>query len=189
MLQRSTFCAVLPGNGWGHIEEPVIQGCIPVLIMPGIHAQLEDVIDISRYAVRVARHELPDLLDRLRAISPREVRRMQAELRAVWERYTYSGLFKREYRLQIAASKLPKAARRRLASRLGTPSQQGKHSFAPLEPRLSGVDAVDSLIALLRRRLRRPGMTVADQLVSHGPIATPLPPIPGYRPPDTAGVQ
>ena len=23
-----------PGNGWGHIEEPVIQGCIPVIVMP-----------------------------------------------------------------------------------------------------------------------------------------------------------
>lgn len=26
-LQRSVFCVVLPGNGWGHIEEPVIHGC------------------------------------------------------------------------------------------------------------------------------------------------------------------
>jgi hypothetical protein len=25
-LQRSVFCGVLPGNGWGHIEEPVIHG-------------------------------------------------------------------------------------------------------------------------------------------------------------------
>ena len=69
---------------------------------------------------------------------------MQAELRTVWERYTYSGLFKREYRLQLAASQLtPKAKRRRLTARLGAPSLQDKHSFAPLEPRLSGVDAVD----------------------------------------------
>ena len=30
-LQRSVFCGVLPGNGWGHIEEPVIHGCIPVI--------------------------------------------------------------------------------------------------------------------------------------------------------------
>ena len=189
MLQRSTFCAVLPGNGWGHIEEPVIQGCIPVVIMPGIHAQLEDVLDISRYAVRVERHELPRLIERLRAISPREVWQMQAELRTVWERYTYSGLFKREYRLQLAASRVPKPSRRRLTARFGAPSLQDKHSFAALEPRLSGVDAVDSLTALLRRRLRRPGMPAADQLVSHGPIAAPLPPIPGYKLPDTAGVQ
>ena len=190
VLQRSTFCAVLPGNGWGHIEEPVIQGCIPVIIMPGIHAQLEDVLEISRYAVRVERDELPNLIDKLRAISPREVQRMQAELRTVWERYTYSGLFKREYRLQLAATKVvPKAERRRLTARLGAPSLQDKHAFAPLEPRLSGVDAVDSLIALLRRRLRRPGVPAADQLVSHGPTAAPLPLIAGYRLPDTAGVQ
>ena len=24
-LQRAVFCAVLPGNGWGHIEEPILQ--------------------------------------------------------------------------------------------------------------------------------------------------------------------
>ena len=83
----------------------------------------------------------------------------------------------------------PKAKRRRLTARLGAPSLQDKHSFAPLEPRLSGVDAVDSLIALLRRRLRHPGVPAADQLVPHGPIAAPLPLIPGYRLPDTAGVQ
>ena len=195
-------------------------------------------MDIGRYTVRVERHELPQLIDRLRAIPPREghrlhhsstqlhhtpqaepnphpnpqpstlnlhhhahphphprprprqVQRMQAELRTVWERYTYSGLFKREYRLQLAASQLtPKAKRRRLTARLGAPSLQDKHSFAPLEPWLSGVDAVDSLIALLRRRLRHPGVPAADQLVPHGPIAAPLPLIPGYRLPDTAGVQ
>ena len=31
-LQRSVFCVVLPGNGWGHIEEPAIHGCIPVIV-------------------------------------------------------------------------------------------------------------------------------------------------------------
>ena len=50
--------------------------------MPGIHAQLEDVLDISRYAVRVQRHELPRLIDKLRAISPREVRRLHFRLAA-----------------------------------------------------------------------------------------------------------
>ena len=40
-LQRSVFCGMLPGNGWGHIEEPVINGCIPVIIMPDIHVQME----------------------------------------------------------------------------------------------------------------------------------------------------
>ena len=29
---RSTFCGVFPGNGWGHIETPILLGCIPVVI-------------------------------------------------------------------------------------------------------------------------------------------------------------
>ena len=38
--QRSLFCGVVMGNGWGHIEEPIINGCIPVLILPGIDVQV-----------------------------------------------------------------------------------------------------------------------------------------------------
>ena len=74
---------MLPGNGWGHIEEPVIHGCIPVVIMPGIHVQLEDALDLRRYAVRVDRSELPRLLEKLRAISPAQIEKMQAALRTV----------------------------------------------------------------------------------------------------------
>ena len=65
---------------WAHIEEPVIQGCIPVVIMPGIHVQLEGVLDLSRFGVRVARDDIPKLVDILRAIPQAKVERMQAEV-------------------------------------------------------------------------------------------------------------
>ena len=84
-------------------------------------------------------------------------------------------------------------------------------NFAPVEPRLRGMDAVGALIELLRLRLVRraltPGAASASSAVvppaaespslfyapadhvDHGPKRPPLPPIPGYRLPDTRGVQ
>ena len=105
-IQRSTFCGVLMGNGWAHIEEPVIHGCIPVLLIDGIDVQLEGVLDVTKFSVRVPRDQLPKLLDILRAIPKAKVREMQGELAKVWERYTYSSVYKREYGLQRRAAAL-----------------------------------------------------------------------------------
>ena len=182
VLQRSSFCAVLPGNGWGHIEEPAIHGCIPVIIMPGIDAQLEGVLDMAAFAVRVERHELGGLIERLRAISPAQLEAMRAQLRTVWERFTYSGLFKREYQLQLGADK---AAR----PRLGATALEDKRHFGPLEQRLTGEDAVDALIDVLRRRLRARAEPGVSPLVDHRRDAARLPPLRQYESMDTAGIQ
>ena len=146
-LQRSIFCGVLPGNGWGHIEEPVIHGCIPVIVMPGIHVQMEGMLDLSKFAVRVERHELGGLADRLRSIPKHQVEAMQAELSKVWERYTYSALFKREFAMQ---DRPPDDMAR---GRVGAPpslADQRSRVFGPMEPRLRGNDAVETLIEHLR---------------------------------------
>ena len=220
-LQRSVFCGMLPGNGWGHIEEPIISGCIPVIVMPDIHVQLEGLVDLSKIAVRaypwtahahthtlhqprrahrmypcvqvrIERHELPHLVEILRALSPSKVASMQAEIAKVWERYTYSGLFKREHAMQIGA---PDDLAR---SRVGIPpakSDQKAGVFTALEPRLKGVDAVDTLVDHLRLRLLQqkaacPGgdtprlpegevvePTVKAPPVDHGPPFVPYPPV------------
>ena len=31
-MRSATFCGVFPGNGWGHIETPIMLGCIPVVV-------------------------------------------------------------------------------------------------------------------------------------------------------------
>ena len=31
-MLSSKFCGVFPGNGWGHIETPILLGCIPVVV-------------------------------------------------------------------------------------------------------------------------------------------------------------
>ncbi len=37
-ILNSTFCGVFPGNGWGHVETPIMHGCIPVVVQDGILA-------------------------------------------------------------------------------------------------------------------------------------------------------
>lgn len=31
-MRSARFCGVFPGNGWGHIEAPLMLGCIPVVV-------------------------------------------------------------------------------------------------------------------------------------------------------------
>ena len=167
-LQKSVFCGVLPGNGWGHIEEPVIHGCIPVLVMPEIHVQMEGMLNLSKFAIRVERSELGGLADRLRAIPRARVAEMQAELAKVWERYTYSALFKREFAMQDRPSDATTRAR------VGAPpaiADQKSRVFAPMEHRLRGLDAVEALLEHLRlRRLQQ--LEQKAGCVPAGPVPT-----------------
>ena len=135
------------------------------------------------------------IVEILRAMPPAKVAAMQAELAKVWERYTYSGLFKREHAMQIRA---PDSLTR---ARIGIPpvkSDQRSGVFTALEPRLKGVDAVDTLIDHLRLRLLQQRSACASApaeptlqseveveeaavkapYVDHGPAFVPFPPVP-----------
>ena len=94
--------------------------------------------------MRLERDQLPQLVDLLRAIPPARVAELQAELAKVWERFTYSALFKREHTMQLRP---PDALTR---SRVGADPDA---VFSALEPRLRGTDATDALVAHLRNRL------------------------------------
>merc|ERR1712183_332420 len=80
----------------------------------------------------------------LRSVSPARVRDLQAEIAKVWERFTYSGLFKHEYRMQR------RPPDELVRSRVGRLSDA---IFGQLEPRLRGDDAADALVLHLRMRL------------------------------------
>ena len=39
LLSRSKFCLVAPGDGWSaRVEDAALHGCVPVVIMDGVHA-------------------------------------------------------------------------------------------------------------------------------------------------------
>ena len=140
-MLRSVFCGVFPGNGWGHIETPVLLGCIPVVVQDEILTPWEDVLNFSAYAVRIPRRRLHALPEILRAIPPAQVEAMQAALGRVWERFTYSSLAIAERERQCAAdAHAPDCA----ALRRGLEGAGGA---------VTGVDAVDTLMHVLHARL------------------------------------
>ena len=84
-LRNATFCAVFPGNGWGHLEAPIIMGCIPVVVQDEILVPWENVLDFGSFGLRIPRAQLPRLPQILRAIPEERVRELQRGLVAVWE--------------------------------------------------------------------------------------------------------
>ena len=78
--------AAAAGNGWGHIEEPVIHGCT-VIIMPGIRVQMEGLLDMDKFSVRRARRAAHPRRDPARC---RQGREHAGELAKVWERTPFA---------------------------------------------------------------------------------------------------
>ena len=139
-MLNSTFCAVLPGNGWGHIEAPVMMGCIPVIVQDQILSPWEDVLDFSQFALRVPRAQLPDLPDILRRVPEARIRQLQRGLARVWERFTYSSLALAEVGRRCEAGDCPSSRR---------------NEAYLSHPALTGRDAVDTLMHVLKARLAK----------------------------------
>eukprot|EP00325_Prymnesiales_sp_UTEX-LB-985_P011016 CAMPEP_0174751872 /NCGR_PEP_ID=MMETSP1094-20130205/100732_1 /TAXON_ID=156173 /ORGANISM="Chrysochromulina brevifilum, Strain UTEX LB 985" /LENGTH=337 /DNA_ID=CAMNT_0015957417 /DNA_START=19 /DNA_END=1032 /DNA_ORIENTATION=+ len=146
-VRRSKFCGVFPGNGWGHIETPILLGCIPVVIQDDILTPWENVLDFSTYAIRVRRADLPRLPQILRAISDGKVAAMQHALTRVWERFTYSSLVLAERERRCLHGSTDQCRRVEDSFKL-SPGRTG--------PRLTGKDAVDTLMQVLHARLLTP---------------------------------
>lgn len=152
-VAQSTFCGVFPGNGWGHIETPILLGCIPVVVQDGILTPWETVLDFASFAVRLPRASLPELPEILRAIPEERIVRMQDALAKVWERFTYSSLAlaERARRCGGDGTRVP-------ASPACLANAQERHFGAGageglLSGRITGRDAVDTLMQVLHARL------------------------------------
>ncbi|GFR49029.1 hypothetical protein Agub_g11051, partial [Astrephomene gubernaculifera] len=90
-LASSRFCVVAPGDGWSaRMEDAVLHGCIPVIIMDGVSGVWEEQLALARASVRVREGELEGLPERLAAIPERVVAGMQRRLRRFWHRYAYA---------------------------------------------------------------------------------------------------
>ena len=141
-MMSATFCGVFPGNGWGHIETPILLGCIPVVVQDEILTPWENVLNFTSFAIRLPRNQLHRMIDILKAIPQERIKQMQAKLSVIWERFTFSSLVKAE------------------ASRSCT-EQPGSHDCRELQRQLrgsngqevTGRDAVDTLMHVLNARL------------------------------------
>lgn len=90
LLSRSKFCLVAPGDGWSaRMEDASLHGCIPVIIMDGVHAVFENVLDFSKFALRVRQADIPNIIQILQAVTDQQMRSMQVQLSRVWHRWVW----------------------------------------------------------------------------------------------------
>ncbi|GAX85342.1 hypothetical protein CEUSTIGMA_g12759.t1 [Chlamydomonas eustigma] len=92
LLSRSKFCLVAPGDGWSaRAEDAILHGCIPVVIMDGVHVVYESILDWSSFSVRIPEADLDKTVDILLAVPEKRVKSLQAHLARVWHRFRYLG--------------------------------------------------------------------------------------------------
>ncbi|KXZ54467.1 hypothetical protein GPECTOR_4g532 [Gonium pectorale] len=90
-LASAKFCVVAPGDGWSaRLEDAMLHGCVPVVVMDGVRGVFEDQLDFSSFSIRVREDELEGLPARLAAVPDKVLARMQQRIRTVWHRYVYA---------------------------------------------------------------------------------------------------
>ena len=90
-MMSSVFC--LCPEGW-HAWNPrpyqaVLLGCIPVLLSDEIELAFEDVLDYSKFMIRVRPEDVNILKMILKAIPAYEIEAMQEEMSKVWRFFSY----------------------------------------------------------------------------------------------------
>jgi hypothetical protein len=75
-MHTSVFCVAAPGSGWGiRAYHALLHGCMPVFIPGDVDGPaLDDVLPWSRFSLRVAIADIPNLPDILRALPEKRVR-------------------------------------------------------------------------------------------------------------------
>ncbi|EFN55367.1 hypothetical protein CHLNCDRAFT_52572 [Chlorella variabilis] len=92
LLASSTFCFVLPGDGFSpRFEDAVQHGCLPVIIQDEVHLAFESIIDYRKFVVRIQQKDMERVPEILGAIPPEKVQTMQKALATVWRKWSYTG--------------------------------------------------------------------------------------------------
>ena len=93
LLARSTYCLVLPGDGWAsHFEDALLHGCVPVRVADGpraADAPFAPLLDWRGVALDVARADLPRLPRLLLEIDPRRLAGMRRRAARLWRRVAW----------------------------------------------------------------------------------------------------
>ncbi|EFJ41258.1 hypothetical protein VOLCADRAFT_119761, partial [Volvox carteri f. nagariensis] len=93
LLSRSLFCLVATGDGWSaRTEDAVLHGCIPVIIIDGVHIKFETVFSVDEFSIRIPEANASRILEILKEIPKTKIRSIQAHLGRVWHRYRYANL-------------------------------------------------------------------------------------------------
>ena len=115
-MMSSKFC--LCPEGW-HAWNPrpyqaVMLGCIPVLLSEEIELAFEEVIDYSRFMIRVRPADVSNLKSILKNIPKHEIKAKQREMERIWHLFSYGpdGLAPVVILKMLARRKAPKHIQR-----------------------------------------------------------------------------
>ena len=115
-MMSSTFCLCPEGwHAWNPRPYQAVQlGCLPVLLSDEIELAFEEVIDYSKFMLRVRPSDVAKLKSILLSISPNEIASMQNEMKRVWRLFSYgpSGLAPHMVMKMLARRKTPHHIRR-----------------------------------------------------------------------------
>ncbi|KAG2488211.1 hypothetical protein HYH03_013205 [Edaphochlamys debaryana] len=89
-LASSTFCFVLPGDGFSQrFEDAALHGCIPVIIMDQVQAIFESILDVASISIRIPEAEISKIPEILKAVPADKIAKMQEGISRTWQRFRY----------------------------------------------------------------------------------------------------
>ena len=90
-MMSSTFCLCPEGwHAWNPRPYQAVQlGCIPVLLSDEIELAFEEVIDYSKFMLRVRPSDVAKLKSILLSVSSEEISNMQREMKRIWRLFSY----------------------------------------------------------------------------------------------------
>ena len=116
-MMSSTFCLCPEGwHAWNPRPYQAVQlGCIPVLLSEEIELAFEEVIDYSRFMLRVRPSDVAKLKSILLSVSQGEIESMRREMERVWRLFSYGprGLAPLMVLKMLARRKTPHHIRRK----------------------------------------------------------------------------
>ncbi|PNH07817.1 putative glucuronoxylan glucuronosyltransferase F8H, partial [Tetrabaena socialis] len=84
-LARSKFCLVAPGDGWSpRLEDAMLHGCVPLIVMDGVHAVFESILEYDSFSIRLPEADLARVPELLAAVPPERLLAYQRNLARVW---------------------------------------------------------------------------------------------------------
>lgn len=93
-VKHSVFCLCPRGYAvWSRrLFDASMLGCIPVIIADGIELPFEEILDYSKFSVKILEADIPQLKSILQAISASKVAKMQHELTQIYNAFAYPSL-------------------------------------------------------------------------------------------------
>ncbi|KAG1664527.1 hypothetical protein FOA52_012994 [Chlamydomonas sp. UWO 241] len=163
-LSRSKYCLVVPGDGWSaRAEDAILHGCVPVVIMDGVHQSFQSVLDWPSFSVQIPEADAERIVDILLAIPERKLRSLQAHLSRVWHRFRYvagpalANLYTRDLTRNLAAHdgerELQAAVRARLVSEGGAAGRELPRLPRPFRGDPTVDDAFSTIMQWLHSRV------------------------------------